>query len=184
MLSISQEQLIEGSEPQSGSNNMYLGMIGDPGGVVKVDLNTFSVVDRLDFNNGENAHALVLDDEYLYCGTSSSPAKIIKIRLSDFTRVQDATLPKGFSIAYWMRIDENYLYVSCAASGKLARLNKDTLTMVDYANATYLNARGYVKTDGYIYLISFKSGSYPNRFGVLQKLNINDLSEEDVIPFH
>src|SRR3989337_1515546 len=50
-------------------------------------------------------------DRFLYVGTMTSPGKVIKINLTDFSRVANVTFASGENNAHAMAIWENYLYI-------------------------------------------------------------------------
>jgi len=154
---------------------LYAGTVGSPGKVLKIDLNTFQIVDRMSLNAGEDAHALDLDSEYLYVGTLTVPAKIIKIRLSDFKRINEITLPSEFKRIFSLHIFGDYLYVGLD-SGQVARLEPSTLTLLGSIE-TQGNARDTIVIGPYLY-VSIHAGPTD---AYLQKLRVSDLSKVEGI---
>jgi len=154
---------------------LYAGTVGNPGKVLKIDLNTFQIVDRMSLNAGEDAHALDLDSEYLYVGTLTVPAKIIKIRLSDFKRINEITLPSEFKRIFSLHIFGDYLYAGLD-SGQVARLEPSTLTLLDSIE-TQGNARDTIVIGPYLYVSSHAGPTD----AYLQKLRVSDLSKVEGI---
>lgn len=156
---------------------LYAGAMGAPGKVIKIDLNTFQLVDKMFLNTGENgAHALAVTDEYLYVGTMSG--SVIRIRLSDFTRVNAIQLPSGFSQIMTLHVFGNYLYVTCN-TGQVARLDPSTLSFIDYVETpNKIWGRDSIQVGNYLYISSHDGESGPS---YLQKIRVTDLYEVDVI---
>jgi hypothetical protein len=172
MFSFSPQQPAEGLD----DGFLYAVALGQPGKVLKINANTFQIVDRMVLNEGENgAHAVGLTDEYLYVGTiGTDPGVIVQIRLSDFTRVNDTTLPSGFKQVMSLHVFGDYLYVGLQ-SGQVARLDASTLSFVDYAESpNKIWARDAVQVGEYVYLSSQDGTGGPS---YLQKFDISDLSE-------
>jgi hypothetical protein len=96
----------------------------------------FKEVARITVMPGEiNTQAAVIDtiNGYAYYGTGSTPGKIIKIRLSDFTRVGDITLLAGEGPLLAAVIDENagFAYFGTFTTpAKIIKIDLATFTRV------------------------------------------------------
>jgi hypothetical protein len=125
----------------------YFGASSDsttqPSSIVKIDLATFTRVDALTLPSGETfvhlpyqnvSTAAVIDtiNGFAYFGTDTAPAKIIKIDLSTFTRVDALTLPPGEIYLQTAVIDDNgYGYFGCRSQpGVIVKIDLIQLTRV------------------------------------------------------
>lgn len=96
--------------------------------ISKIDLTSFTVESTLNLGTGIT-ETMSTDGTYLYVGWNSSPAKISRIRLSDFTFVDTITLASGENIASGMHIVGTNLYVGLWVSpGKVAKIDLTTFT--------------------------------------------------------
>ena len=78
----------------------------------------------------DNCHGLFSDGTYLYAGLYTTPGKIVKIDLSDFTTVSTLTLATGENNCHDLLSDGTYLYVSLdTAPGKIVRINLADFTI-------------------------------------------------------
>lgn len=77
-------------------------------------------------SSGEDrARAIDEDDEYVYIGLDTSPAKIIRIDRGDFSRAETKTLAAGEDKIASLVNDDNYIYVGLKTTpGKIVRLSK------------------------------------------------------------
>lgn len=77
-------------------------------------------------SSGEDrARAIDEDDEYVYIGLDTSPAKIIRIDRGDFSRAETKTLAVGEDKIASLVNDDNYIYVGLKTTpGKIVRLSK------------------------------------------------------------
>lgn len=80
--------------------------------ISKVRLSDFTVVATLDLDGGDDyVYGLVIEGNYLYACTSTSPARVVKINLSTFTRDDVLALNSGENYAAHILSDGTYLYV-------------------------------------------------------------------------
>lgn len=95
----------------------YAYIIGETRNVQKIDLSTLSLTATLTaLSVGATAEAIETDGTYLYVSEWSSPAKITRVRLSDFTFVDRLTLNSGENLPSGMHIKGTNLYVGCWTS--------------------------------------------------------------------
>ena len=110
--------------------------------------------------SGENiCTTLFSDGTYLYVGLGTSPAKIVKIDLSDFTIVSTLTLNSGENICNCLISDGTYLYAGLGTSpAKIVKIDLSDFTRVSsltlnigenictdlVSDGTYLYAAQYV----------------------------------------
>lgn len=76
--------------------------------------------------------ALYTDGVYAYAGLDTTPVKIVKIDLSDFSTISTLELETGEDESWDLCLDENYIYVGTQTSpGKIVRINKSDFTRKD-----------------------------------------------------
>lgn len=131
------------------NNKLYLGHHGCPASITKVDLDTFTEDGFITLLASDGNNISVLhspDGEYMYVGflyaaTAPYPpdwtSKIVKIRLSDFTRFDVLALPPAekdtFHHMSGMHSDDTYLYTCNEPlyGGRIARVLLSNFTFVD-----------------------------------------------------
>ncbi len=80
-------------------------------------------------NDEGNIWVIFSDGTYMYAGLDASPAKVVKIDLSTFTKVSTITLSTGENAIRSMCSDGTYLYVGTLTDpGKIIRINLSTFT--------------------------------------------------------
>ncbi len=147
----------------SDGTKLYLGVnqttLPSNGAIVKIDLATFVVENRLSFPDGVvDPVSQVSDGTFLYVATVpvGSPGQIIKIRLSTFTIVSTLTLDVGDTPITQMVSDGSFLYCSFLTDpASVAKISLTTFTKVGATlvlDPAYFNAR-CLYTDGwFLYL--------------------------------
>jgi hypothetical protein len=114
--------------------------------LLRVDLNQFTIKDQLTLGTNEASFQTAVIDKttgYLYCGFSaSSKIAIMKIRLSDFSRIATVNVPATvYAVTFALDSANHALIVG--AGQRLYRVNLDTFTL----DPTSLD----MTTDGYLY---------------------------------
>lgn len=118
----------------SDGTSLYVGTNTTPGIIVKIDIDTFTRVGAITLNaNENNIYSLWLDSTYLYAGaynTVGAPvfSRIVRIRLSDFTRVDALILTEHFLNE--LTSDGTFLY-GATLDNVVAKVNIDSFTEVD-----------------------------------------------------
>jgi len=86
----------------------------------------------LTFAIGEDkTNVLFSDGSYLYAGLDTSPAKIVKVDLSDFTIVSTLTFAAGENRCYGLFSDGSYLYAGLDTSpAKIVKVDLSDFTIV------------------------------------------------------
>jgi hypothetical protein len=173
-----QAPLQSSSRQQTVSTSyLYAGVMSTPGKILKIDLDTFQVVNRMILDEGEDkVHAMETSDRYLYAGLLTTPV-IIQIDLSNFTRVNKVTLGGISPPITKLRMIDGYLYV-CAKGTRLYRLDPETLQTTDYADISppegFLSIMDVHQIGEFLYLNFRCTEQY---FSWIIKLNVSDLSE-------
>jgi predicted RNA-binding protein with TRAM domain len=111
-----------------------LGSFSNHGKFARIRLSDFTYVDRLTFLPGENyLGPSVIDPQSGYAYVASSPGNIIKVRLSDFTRVTALNLPSENAFrAGALDLQTGFVYFGTQTSpGKVVRINLETFTRYD-----------------------------------------------------
>jgi len=113
-------------------NYLYVCDYDIPAHITKVDLSTWSVIDTLTLEDGENEiRGVCKVGNYLYVGCYVEPGKIVKIDLSTFTRVGSLTLETGENKIWDIVSVDSYLYAICAtAPTKIVKIDLSTFTRV------------------------------------------------------
>jgi len=136
------------------------------GTVWKLDKSDLSKAGESPFYGWALLHALVEDDDYVYCGGETDTPKVWKLEKSDLLKVDESPAYGGIIRA--LAKDDNYIY--CAGDTQKAwKLNKSDLSLVaespDYGGA--INA--LAEDNSYIYC-----GGWTTK--KIWKLNKSDLS--------
>lgn len=128
----------------------------------------------------DSVRAMVTDGTYLYVGLYTSPGKVVKIQLSDLTKVAVLTLDVGedkvISLTLGQDLDGTvYLYAGLELDpAKIIKINPISLTKV----ATLIlaagepNARALRCVGGYLYVASYRLGAAP-----IVKVRLSDFTE-------
>lgn len=127
----------EGTLEIPGSNNLrgavkggkyaYFGSWASPGKIVKIHLPSFTYVNTLTLETGENnpvCGVIDTDEGYAYFGTNTTPAKIIQIHLESFTRTNAITLDSGENIIDCGVIDTSRGYAYFGTTGTTSKIVK------------------------------------------------------------
>lgn len=107
-------------------------------------------------SSGEDrARAIDEDDEYVYIGLDTSPAKVIRIDQNDFSQAETKTLAIGEDKVTSLVNDDKYIYVGLnTAPGKIVRLSKSdfvtTRTIILESGQNNINS--LIQDDDYIYV--------------------------------
>lgn len=159
----------------------YFGTTTIPGKIIKVNTSTFTVVDRLILNSGENIiQTGVIDSGFAYFGTYTTPGKIVKVNLSNFTRVGVITLNSGnyetdISSAV---IDSGFAYFGTTYinPGRVIRVNLSNFTY-SIVGTTYALTGAATLSSGYAYF-----GTYTTPGGVY-RIRLSDFTNNAFIIF-
>jgi len=121
------------SEPETISTDgtyIYVGSTTSPAKVLKVSIATFTEVDSLTLEAGENfAVGMHIVGTDLYVGTNTSPGLVVKIDLGTFTRTGVLSLGASSSTPEEMDDDGTYVYVPVQDSDQLARFSIGTFIL-------------------------------------------------------
>ncbi len=118
---------------------LYHGITTSPSyacSIVKIDLSTFTVVGEINTNTDWPTGGVIdANKQFIYFGTYDSPAKIVKIRLSDFTLINTITLEADEYICLDACIDHAnnkayFLTRSWSGSSKVVKIDLDTFSRV------------------------------------------------------
>jgi len=143
----------------AGNGFAYFGMLNSPGIVVKVRLSDFSHVGVLTLNPGEdNLWSAVIDtgNGFVYFGTYTWPGppsqgRIVKVRLSDLTRVGALTLNPGEDRFFSAVIDVSggFAYFGTSTSpGIVVKVNVAVEVTVQITITSNPAGSGFIKVDG------------------------------------
>jgi hypothetical protein len=113
---------------------MYIGLNMAPGGVARVDLSHLKEIGQaLRFSTGEDAvYSLAVDGGFLYAGLYTSPGRIIKINLADFTVQNSIILGHGRNWVSCLAIDGGYLYAGLRLwPGTIVKVDLKSFTITD-----------------------------------------------------
>ena len=124
-------------------------------------------------SSGEDrARAINEDDQYIYIGLDTSPAKIIRIDKNDFSRAETKTLANGENKVTSLVSDDKYVYVGLnTAPGRIVRLSKNDFvtTRTILLDSGQNNVSQLTQDDQYIYI---GLGTSPARIIRLDKDNL------------
>lgn len=130
-----------------------------PGGIPKPSI---GITAALTFEEGEDNLVLALIDQtngFGYFATDQNPTKIIKIDLSDFTRVGALELNAGEETPYTGAIDEinGFAYFGCyTTQGKIVKVNLSDFTRVGVISLSHTPSKpGSMvidTTNGFLYV--------------------------------
>lgn len=164
-----------GSVVDSAANFMYLGNIGPPATLYKIDLNTRAVVGSIVFGVATVAIPRLLIDSggvYLYGLTTRPGARVFKVDLNTFTLLYDKAVGPGSGPGRDVVLDEGggFLYASGGGGNpKVFKCNISDLTQVALLDVTGLIGelvRGAGPLDGYFYFSSFTIPGEVGRFRI------------------
>jgi hypothetical protein len=121
----------------------YFATFSSPGNIIKVDLATFSIVDRKQLN--ERFTCCVMDPVgyYAYFGNHTDiDSYFTTIRLSSFTVEANTLLPKGFESFVSSCIDSKNVFAFFGTGGtinnpRIIRVDLKTFSLVNYGEFTY-----------------------------------------------
>jgi hypothetical protein len=151
--------LTPGPTPFNGENSLSTSMIDplgkyiyystftDPGNVIKVDLDTFSVVSKISFNDPITCSVMDPVGYSAYFGDWGENSILTQVKLSSFVVENSSVLPKGFSSFLSSCIDSKnvFVYFGTGADGglgltgnaRIVRIDTRTLTVVNYVEFDY-----------------------------------------------
>jgi hypothetical protein len=122
----------------------YFATYSTPGNIIKVDLNTFSIVDRKQIN--ETLSCCIIDPVgyYAYFGMHREydDSYFTQIKLSSFTVENNTLLPRGTESFEASCIDDKnaiaYFATSSAIdNARIVRVDLDTFSLIDYKEFSY-----------------------------------------------
>ena len=93
---------------------------------------TLALNKTLTLDTGENrCRSIFSDGSYLYAGLFTSPGKVVKIDLTDFTKVATLTFDTGENYCYTLFSDGSYLYAGLwIAPGKVVKIDLADFTKI------------------------------------------------------
>lgn len=181
-----------------GVNNILLGTVDSdtsfrPSGYCNSPaLARIGVITLATGENSLKSSAIDTTNGYAFFGTRTSPGKIVRIRLSDFTRVDAITLTSGENDLYTASQSGNYAYfVTNAATSKVKKMNMSTFTIeasltlptlgqvissVIVGNTLYLGTSGY---PGRIYKVNLESFTYETYYQFSQYYTVSQSLSSD-----
>lgn len=146
----------------------------------------------LTLDTGENSiFAIVSDGTYLYCGTVTTPARVVRVDLATFTKYDTITLSTGEDQISRLTTDGTYLYVTClgryappASSGSIVRIHLQTFTRVDAINFSTIpgltDNHAWATTFDGTYLYVGTDASFP---GQIVKIDTRTFTFDSVLTF-
>jgi len=116
-------------------NYLYVLSAGDPSGLTRIDLSTFTEVDYFRFSTPYGrADFLVKYGDYFYSNGDTSPyGRVYKVRISDFTWVGYINISEARACD--IKLSEHYLYISTLVEpSKIIKVDLDTFQEVAKLN--------------------------------------------------
>src|SRR3972149_872020 len=111
-------------------------------------------------------------DRFLYVGTMTSPAKTIRINLTDFSRVDTITFASGENNAHVITIWKDYIYAGLGMSPtKIIKIRRSDFTIVDRLQMTEGWAARIFAHDDYLYVSHAQTGP------VITKIDLNTFTK-------
>ena len=140
-------------------------------GLIIIDINTMQIVKQISglIESPQIPTCIVKDDTYYYISFSAC-GLLVRGLLKTGEVVTTTSQAIGATRA--MCVDDDYLYTA-ASTGKLYKINKTTLTIVQTGNVIYNSPQDLKCVDDYIYVTG--TGTSPNT-GVVAKIAKSDIN--------
>lgn len=154
----------EGFASVVSSDNKYLYVsLYTPGTIVKIDLDSFTVITQYTIPGIDVISSLVIDpnNQFLYGGTFDAPGKIIKINLYTFTLTTTLTLSAGRNYLATAIIDAQgkfgYFGTFTPTTGYVVKVNLSTMTVTStISTSPYLVGSCIVPYNDFVYFSSYE----------------------------
>ena len=150
--------------------SILCGFFNSPGGIAKINLDTFAKKSYLATSSGEtDIEWMAKDGKFAYLACYVDPGIIVKMNLATNTRVGKLTLESGERDLFGVAIKDRYLYTTSAAE-MVIKVDLNDFTRVGKLDLASDDPASIHIKDGFAYIVH-----YSNPAGVA-KIDLSDFS--------